>query len=106
MHGLIAVVLVAALAAGAPAAGGSAADPGNVVSPVDVPGAQVTFSGIEMARPDRDPDKVICRYESQPDTRFKKRNCAQRRDRQALEALEQEHLMVNQRGFCGGGQLC
>ncbi len=104
MHGLIAVALAAALAT--PTAAPPTNEPDNTLSPVDVPGDQVTYSGIEMARPDRDPDKVTCRYESQPDTRFKKRNCAQRRDRDDLERREHEHLMVFQRGFCGGGEIC
>jgi hypothetical protein len=98
MLGLIAA-FAAALAATSPAG-----DPDNTISPLDVPGA--TFEGVEMAKPDRDPDRVVCRYESQPDTHFKKRSCAVRRDRDALERREHEYLMVYQRGFCGGGEIC
>jgi hypothetical protein len=99
MYGLLATALVAALAAASPTT-----DPDNTISQLDVPG--VTYSGVVMERPDRDPDAVTCRYESQPDTRFKKRVCALRRDRQALESIEQDHLMVYQRPFCGGGPGC
>lgn len=106
MHGLIAVALVAALTAAAPAAGARPTEPDNTVSPVDVPGDPVVYPGVAMARPDRDPDKVTCRYESQPDTRFKKRNCAQRRDREALERIEHEGLLVRQKGFCASGPGC
>jgi hypothetical protein len=95
--------LLAAFAA-ALAATTAQPDADNTLSPVDVPGT--TYSGVQMERPDRDPDKVVCRYESQPDTRFKKRNCAVRRDRQNLERIEHEYLMVYQRGFCGGGEAC
>ena len=98
MFGLIAA-FAAAMAVTAPAG-----DPDNTLSPVDVPGT--TYSGVVMDKPDRDPDKVVCRYESQPDTRFKKRNCAVRRDRDTLERREHEYLMVYQRGFCGGGEIC
>lgn len=82
----------------------SAAEEPNTVSPLDVPPNK--FNKIEMERPDRDPGKTICRYETIPDSHFKKRNCARRRDREALETLEHEHLMVKQRGFCGSGELC
>jgi hypothetical protein len=101
MHGFIAIAFAAALAAGA-ATPPNTED--NTVSPVDVPGA--SYNRIEMARPDRDSARVLCRYESQPDTHFKKRSCARRRDRDVRERLEHEHLMISQRGFCGGGQLC
>lgn len=101
MHGLIIVAFAAALAAG-PAAPPN--EEGNTVSPVDVPSG--SFNHIEMARPDRSGAPIVCRYESQPDTHFKKRNCAHRRDRDARETLEHEHLMITQRGFCGGGDAC
>lgn len=96
--------LIAALAAALAATTTTPPDADNTLSPVDVPGA--TYSGVQMERPDRDPAKVVCRYESQPDTRFKKRSCAVRRDRDTLERREHEYLMVFQRGFCGGGEAC
>jgi hypothetical protein len=99
MYGLLATAMVAALAASNPAN-----DPDNTVSQIDVPG--VTYPGVAMARPDRDPDRVTCRYETQPDSHFKRRICALRRDRQAQESVEQDHLMVYQRPFCGGGPGC
>lgn len=98
MLGVIAA-FAAALAASSPNG-----DPDNTISPLEVPGA--TYPGVQMAKPDRDPDKVVCRYESQPDTHFKKRNCAVRRDRQTLERIEHEYLMVYQRPFCATSQSC
>ena len=104
MHGFIVaapvLAFVAALA-GAPALGAEPASETNTVSPVDVP--STSFNRIEMVRPDRDPAATVCRYESQPDTHFKKRNCARRRDREALETLEHQHMMLTQRAFCAGG---
>jgi hypothetical protein len=106
MPGLTAVVFAAALAGpmmlGSEPPGGSGE--ANTISPLDVPSNR--FNRIEMVRPDRDPETTICRYESQPDSHFKKRSCVHRRDRQALETLEHEHLMVSQRAFCVGGGGC
>lgn len=49
-----------------------------------------------------DKDKLICTYESQPDSHFKKRVCMTKAQRDERQALERNNLMSSQRAFCTG----
>lgn len=85
-----ALALAIVLAAGLSAA---PANPGNVVSPLDVPGHA---NSVVMARPDRSGDKIICRNEPVPDSRLVRRTCLRRRDRDAATARQQQQLTQRQ----------
>jgi hypothetical protein len=45
---------------------------------------------------------VVCTYESQPDSHFKKRVCLTKAQRDERQALERNNLMSSQRAFCAG----
>ena len=47
-------------------------------------------------------DDLVCTYESQPDSHFKKRVCLTKAQRDERSRLEKEHLMSSQRAFCAG----
>jgi hypothetical protein len=47
-------------------------------------------------------EAMVCTYESQPDSHFKKRVCLTKAQREERARLEREHLMNNQRAFCSG----
>lgn len=47
-------------------------------------------------------DEMVCTYESQPDSHFKKRVCLTKAQRDERARLEREHLMSSQRAFCTG----
>jgi hypothetical protein len=47
---------------------------------------------------------VVCTYESQPDSHFKKRVCLTKAERDARAELERNNLQNKQRAFCSGGQ--
>jgi hypothetical protein len=52
------------------------------------------------AKPDK--NALVCTYESQPDSHFKKRVCMTRAQRDERQALERDHLVSSQRAFCAG----
>jgi hypothetical protein len=85
----LAIVLAASLAA-TPA---PPADPANVISPLDVPGHN---NQVVMAKPDRNGDKVVCRNQPIPDSRFLNRICARRRDLEAASAIHQQQVTQHQ----------
>jgi hypothetical protein len=47
-------------------------------------------------------EQLICTYESQPDSHFKKRVCLTKAQRDERQALERNNLMSSQRAFCAG----
>lgn len=75
------------------AASSAPPDPGNTISPLDVPGRS---NKVVMTKPDRSGDKVICRNEALPDSRLTKRTCARRRDRDAVSAMHQQLITQKQ----------
>jgi hypothetical protein len=76
MPALLAIVLAAGLASEPPAAGAPAAKPAK--------------------------EELVCTYESQPDSHFKKRVCMTKAQRDERARLEREHLATSQRAFCTG----
>jgi hypothetical protein len=50
-----------------------------------------------------DKSDVVCTYESQPDSHFKKRICLTKAERDARAELERNNLQTKQRAFCNGG---
>lgn len=47
-------------------------------------------------------DEVICTYQTEKDSHFKKRVCLTKAERDARAAEERNNLMSSQRAFCAG----
>lgn len=47
-------------------------------------------------------DEMICTYQAEKDSHFKKRVCMTKAQRDALSAQERDNLMNKQRTFCSG----
>jgi hypothetical protein len=47
-------------------------------------------------------DTVICTYQTEKDSHFKKRVCLTKAERDARAAEERNNLMSSQRAFCAG----
>jgi hypothetical protein len=47
-------------------------------------------------------DEMVCTYQTEKDSHFKKRVCMTRTQRDALSALERQDLQNRQRTFCSG----
>lgn len=80
MNGLLIFVMVAAF---------GAADPATTPAPAP-------------AKPKPAKDDVVCTYQTEKDSHFKKRVCMTRAQREALAAEERNNLMNKQRTFCSG----
>jgi len=79
MPGLLIYLLAAALGSAEPAASTPAAAP---------------------AKPAK--DELVCTYQTEKDSHFKKRVCMTKAQRDALSAAERDNLMNKQRTFCAG----
>jgi hypothetical protein len=81
MSGLLIYLLAAAIGAAEPAS----ASPPTAAAP---------------AKPAK--DEMVCTYQTEKDSHFKKRVCMTRAQRDALSAEERNNLMNKQRTFCAG----
>jgi hypothetical protein len=63
-------------------------------------GAEPPAAAAPAAKPAK--EALVCTYESQPDSHFKKRVCLTKAQRDERARLEREHLMTSQRAFCSG----
>lgn len=65
-------------------------------------GTEPPASSATAAKAKPDKDALVCTYESQPDSHFKKRVCMSKAQRDERQALERNNLMSSQRAFCTG----
>jgi hypothetical protein len=65
-------------------------------------GSEPPASAAPPAKAKAAKEEVVCTYESQPDSHFKKRVCLTRAQREARAAQERNNLMSSQRAFCTG----
>lgn len=62
--------------------------------------ASASAASTPAAKPAK--DEVICTYQTEKDSHFKKRVCMTKAQRDARAAEERNNLMSSQRAFCAG----